>query len=74
MEPHSVTTGRLVGAHDEKVTSLTGSPSLLPIQMLHDVGDRALKRESTGPLCAGSLALFVNDQPTDPKRNHHAYE
>ena len=36
---------------------------------------RVTKRQYIGPLCgAGSLALFVNDQPNDPKRNHHACE
>ena len=67
--------GTAVEAHDEEVTSPSGSTSCLPVQTLRNMRSRIRERECADPICAGgSLALLVNDPTTDPKRNKHSYE
>jgi len=61
-------------ANDKTMTWGSKSTSRHQIQTLHEIRGRVTKREYSGPLCGGSLALLVNDVTTDPKRNHHAYE
>jgi hypothetical protein len=52
----------------------SGIASRPQIPALHEMQGRVTKRESSDPLCVGSLALLVNDQANDPQRNHHSRE